>query len=515
LRLLESFLRGAWVAGAGARQALLDPATEEPLAEVGAAGGFAAALEFARARGGAALGALTFRERGELIRGVQAALTGARDELIGLAMRNGGNTRGDAKFDVDGAIATLSAYADLGAELGDRRALLDGDAIPLGRSSRWVGQHLLSPRPGVAVHVNAFNFPAWGLFEKAAQAWLAGMPVVTKPATSTAVVAHRAVELIVGGMLVPEGALSLVMGSPGDLTSHLGPGDVLAFTGSGDTGAHLRALPNVVAGGVRVNVEADSLNAAVLGPDLERGSATWDMLVSEIARDMTQKAGQKCTAIRRVLVPEALAEGLAEDLSERLAGAKVGNPAHDGVTMGPLATRGQLADVRARFARLRAEARPLFGGEGEVTPIGGAAGKGFFFGPVLLTCERPAEAGVLHDVEIFGPVATLLPYDGGAAEAARLVARGQGGLVASAYSDDRAFLRELVAGLAPWHGRLYLGSAKVAGQAAGPGTVLPQLVHGGPGRAGAGEELGGLRGMAFYLQRTAGQGDQLILEAIL
>ncbi len=512
---LPSFLGGERVKGQGAAQTLLNPATEAPLAEVRAPGDLGRALAFSRERGGPALRALSFAERAERLKAIQGLFAKSRDELLGLGIENGGNTRSDAKFDVDGAIATLSAYADLGASLGDRRTLLDGEAALLGRSARWAGQHVLSARAGVAVHVNAFNFPAWGLWEKAAQALLAGMPVLAKPATATALLAHRMAELVIDAGILPPGALSLLAGPPGDLLSHLGPHDVVAFTGSGDTGALLRALPAVVKDSARVNVEADSLNAAVLGPDVEVGSPTWDLAVSEIAKDQTQKAGQKCTAIRRVLVPVDLADALVEALSERLGAVKVGDPSRDDVTMGPLATARQLADVRARLGRLCAvEAVPVFG-DGSVTPLGVPAGKGFFFGPVLLRCDAPDAAKVLHSEEIFGPVATLAIYDGRADTAAALVARGQGGLVASVYADDRRFLKEVVAGLLPHHGRVYMGSAKVAGQTAGPGTVLPTLVHGGPGRAGGGEELGGLRGMGFYMQRTAVQGDKLLLEAIL
>ncbi len=511
---LPSLLCGERVEGQGAAQALLNPATEAPLAQVRAAADLGRALAIARERGGPALRALSFAERAERLKAIQGVLSKSRDELLALGIANGGNTRSDAKFDVDGAIATLSAYAELGQALGDRRTILDGEAALLGRSARWVGQHVLAPRAGVAVHVNAFNFPAWGLWEKAAQALLAGMPVLAKPATATALLAHRMAELVLDAGILPPGALSLLAGPPGDLLAHLGPHDVVAFTGSGDTGALLRALPAVVKDSARVNVEADSLNAAIVGPDVEVGSPTWDLAVSEIAKDQTQKAGQKCTAIRRVLVPEALADALVEALSERLGAIKVGDPARDDVTMGPLATARQLADVRARFARLCAEATPVFG-DGGVTPLGVTTGRGFFFGPVLLRCDAPEAASVLHTEEIFGPVATLAVYDGTAATAAALVARGQGGLVSSVYADERKFLKEVVAGLLPHHGRVYVGSAKVAGQTAGPGTVLPSLVHGGPGRAGGGEELGGLRGMGLYLQRTAVQGDKLLLEAIL
>ena len=304
MQQLASFVGGRWVEGRPGGQALVNPATEEPLATASTEGiDLAAALEYARATGGRALRALSFAERGALLKAMADALQGARDELLELGVRNCGNTRSDAKFDVDGAIATLLAYADLGAQLGAGRFLVDGEGIQLGRSPRFHGQHVAVPRHGVAVHINAFNFPAWGLAEKAAAALLAGMPVLAKPATATALLAQRAMQVIVEKNVLPEGALSLLVGAPRDLPALLGAQDVLAFTGSGETGERLRALPNLIRHSVRVNVEADSLNAAVLGPDAGASGDLYELFLKEVVRDVTQKAGQKCTAIRRVLVP--------------------------------------------------------------------------------------------------------------------------------------------------------------------------------------------------------------------
>jgi oxepin-CoA hydrolase/3-oxo-5,6-dehydrosuberyl-CoA semialdehyde dehydrogenase len=352
------------------------------------------------------------------------------------------------------------------------------------------------------------------MMEKAAVALLAGVPVVTKPATSTALVAHRMVEMIVEAGILPPGALSFVAGPVGDLLSHLDGQDVLAFTGSSDTARTLRGHERVVAASVRVNVEADSLNAAVLGRDLGRDSEGYSLFIADVLRDMTQKTGQKCTAIRRVLVPAEMLDGVREDLAERLAAIKVGDPAREDVGMGPVATRKQLDDVRAGIARLREESDSVFGGDGSVEAVGVPKGKGFFLSPVLLQVRDAGTATRVHEHEVFGPVATLIPYSGEAAEAIALVAKGGGGLVSSVYSDERAWLGEMALGLAAHHGRLFLGSSKLAGHAVGPGTVLPQLVHGGPGRAGGGEELGGARGLGFYLQRTAIAGDRPILEAL-
>jgi 3,4-dehydroadipyl-CoA semialdehyde dehydrogenase len=515
VRRLRSHLAGQWTEGKGTGHALVNPATEEVLGEVRSEGlDLAGALAFARDRGGPALRALTFAERGALLRAVTDALQAHRNELLDLAVANGGNTRSDAKFDVDGAIFTLAAYADLGKSLGDVKVLADGEGIQLGRSPRFHGQHIQVPRTGVAIHVNAFNFPAWGMAEKAAVALLAGVPVLTKPATSSALVAHRILEILTESKALPEGALSLLMGGAGDLLEHVGPFDVVAFTGSSDTGRKIRAQPCVIENSVRVNVEADSLNAAVLGPDVAAGDETYDYFLKDVLRDITQKAGQKCTAIRRVLVPTDRADRVREDLVERLQAIVVGNPALENVRMGPVATAGQLEDVRAGVAQLARDGRLVFG-SGEANPVGVPAGKGFFTTPVLLEVEAGASAPSVHSREVFGPVATLVPYSGTAAEATELIGRGRGGLVSSVYSEDVAFTADVVLGIAPFHGRVFLGSAKIAEASPGPGTVLPMLVHGGPGRAGGGEELGGLRGLAFYMQRVALEGSRPVIDRIV
>ena len=506
MKTLRSFVEGRWVEGKDAFATLVNPATEEPLARTSSSGvDFGGALAFARAQGGPALRQLTFAQRGELLRAWSKALHAARDELLALATENGGNTRGDAKFDVDGAIGTLAHYAELGAQLGSLRALRDGEAVQLGRTARYAGIHLWVPRDGVAVHINAFNFPAWGTCEKAASTLLAGMPIVSKPATSTALVAWRVAEI--GAPLLPAGAFQFVCGSPGDLLDRLGPQDVVAFTGSSHTAARLRE--QLARSGARLNVEADSLNAAVLGPDAQPGSGTWDLFLQDVVRDMTQKAGQKCTAVRRVFVPADRLPAAQEALVDRLSQVRVGDPARAEVTMGPVSTKDQLRDVRAGIARLQQEAKPVFGGDGSVKALA-PEGKGYFVSPVLLLSRDPEAAKTMHEDEVFGPVATLAASD----SPAGLVRRGGGSLVCSVYSDDRDFLRECVLQIAPYHGRIYLGSEKVAGQTLGPGTVLPQLVHGGPGHAGSGEELGGLRGLQLYSQRLALQGDRALLDSI-
>ncbi|MCO5167322.1 MAG: 3,4-dehydroadipyl-CoA semialdehyde dehydrogenase [Planctomycetes bacterium] len=517
MKQLRSYVAGQWVAGGGKATTLYNPTTEEPIYETSTEGvDLGAAVAHARARGLPALQELTFAQRAQALQAAANALHARRDELLDLAMVCGGNTRGDAKFDVDGALGTLAFYAKLGESLGATRFFVDGQGAQLGRSPKFHGEHLLVPRRGVAVHINAFNFPAWGLWEKAAVALLAGVPVITKPATSTAAVAVRTVEVVVEAGALPEGALQVIAGSATRLTDHLGPQDALAFTGSSDTAATLRAHEAFIRRGARINIEADSLNAAILGPDVEEGSETFDLFVREVLLDMTQKAGQKCTAIRRVFVPAARMAAARAALVEALSAIKTGDPSLREVKVGPVATAGQLRDVRAGVERLKRAATPVVGGQGDLRGAltGIANDKGYFVSPVLLEAQDAAAAEEVHRHEVFGPVATLLPYSGDAAEAARLVGLGDGGLVASIYSDDADVVGQVVLGMAPYNGRVNVGGAKVAEQSLGPGAVLPQLVHGGPGRAGGGEELGGLRGLDLYLQRTAVQGYKPLLEKL-
>jgi oxepin-CoA hydrolase/3-oxo-5,6-dehydrosuberyl-CoA semialdehyde dehydrogenase len=511
---LRSYLRGEWVSGQGETTVLLNPTTEEPIAEACTDGlDFGAALEFARKVGGPALRAATFARRGAWLDALAKALHARRDALLDLSIASCGTTRSDAKFDVDGAIGTLAYYAGIGTKLGETNVLLE-PAEQLGKSARFFGAHVWVPREGVAVHINAFNFPAWGLAEKLAVAICAGVPVITKPATSTALLAQKVAEAIVDANVLPPGAFQFVAGSLGDLIDRLGPQDLLAFTGSADTAAKLRGSRGPVERSVRVNIEADSLNSAVLGPDVEPGADLYAMFLRDVVKEMTQKTGQKCTATRRIFVPVEHADRVQQDLAEQLASIKVGDPSRDDVRMGPLATRRQLADFRDGVARLvAAGARIVFGDPERCDAIGVPAGKGYFAGPVLLRHDDPEHATAVHTHEVFGPCATLLPYRE-VAEVVRWVAMGEGSLVASIYSDDRAVLRRIVNGLVPWTGRLLVGSSKVADQAIPPGMVLPSCIHGGPGRAGGGEELGGERGLRFYMQRTAIQADRALLDKL-
>lgn len=516
---LSSYVAGRWFEGEGPGATLVNPATEAPMATASAQGlDTAAVLAHARNVGGPALAALSFGERAALLKDLAKLFHSNREELLDLAQANGGATRGDAKFDVDGAIGTLAAYAGFGEKLAERvglrKFLSDGDFIQLTRSPRFVGQHLHLRRPGVAVHINAFNFPAWGTFEKVAVAFLAGIPVISKPATATALLTWRMTQLMVAANKVPEGAFQLICGSTGDLLDRLGPQDHLAFTGSAHTGNMLRSTPALIRNATRVNVEADSLNSLVLGPDVESGSDLWATTVRSIVTDMTQKTGQKCTAIRRVFVPEAQADELGEALVEALSGVVVGDPTGPG-TMGPVATAAQQRDVLAGIQALLSESSLLTGGTEKIQGVGAPDGKGYYVAPTVLRANNSANSVIAHNLEVFGPCVSILPYDGSAAVASELVGRGQGSLVSTVVSDDRNWLEGMVMGAGPWLGRMLMLSGKIADSATAPGMVLPNLVHGGPGRAGGGEELGGERGLLFYMQRTALQGDQVVLKKAL
>jgi oxepin-CoA hydrolase/3-oxo-5,6-dehydrosuberyl-CoA semialdehyde dehydrogenase len=516
MKTLRSYIRGDWHEAKSGLVPLVDPSTEETIAQAGSAGiDFGAVLDYAREKGGPALRAMTFGQRAALLKEMSKVLRDHRDELLDLSARNTGTTKPDGSFDVDGASGTLAYYASVGWRLGDRTFLAEGEGVQLAKTEGFYGRHILVPRPGVAVHINAFNFPAWGFAEKAACALLAGMPVITKPATATALVTERCIELIVEAGFLPEGALQLIVGSTGDLLDRLGPDDVLAFTGSADTALTLRSRGNLLAANTRVNVEADSLNAAVLAPDVQDGSATFGLFLKDVVREMTQKAGQKCTAVRRILVPSDRLGAVQDALVEKLSKVVVGNPADPSVRMGPVATAQQLRDTLQGIGELGKAARIVHGTGERTDGVGAPAGKGFFVQPTLLRSDDARSAGPVHSREVFAPVATLLPYDGTAGDAAEIVALGGGTLVTSAYTDDTTWAGDFVARGGGGTGRIYIGSEGSAGDAPGSGAALPQTLHGGPGRAGGGEELGGLVGVKLYLQRVAVQGSKALVDGLV
>ncbi|MFG1205247.1 phenylacetic acid degradation bifunctional protein PaaZ [Xanthobacter aminoxidans] len=474
---------------------------------------FAAMVRHAREVGGPALRRLTFHQRADMLKALGAHLTAHKDALYALAADTGATKR-DNFFDIDGGIGTLYAYASRGRrELPGERFVVEGAPEALSKNGTFIGLHVLTPLHGVAVHVNAFNFPCWGMLEKLAPAILAGMPVITKPATATAYVAEAVVKLIVEANILPAGALQFVAGSAGDLLDHLTGQDVLSFTGSAATSQALRDHPAVSRNAVRFIAERDSLNAAVLGPDAVEGTPEFDLFIAEVVREMTVKAGQKCTAIRRIIVPKAQENAVIAALSARLAAIAVGDPRREDVRMGPLASRAQRIATQEAVREIAAEAEIVFGDPDKVEPVGADAATGAFMAPMLLRCPEPLKAKAPHAVEAFGPVATVMGYNS-LADALALVAKGEGSLVASVYTYDPAVAEELVFGIAAHHGRLVLIDRDCAKESTGHGSPLPGLVHGGPGRAGGGEEMGGLRGVFHYMQRTAIEGSPARLSAL-
>jgi oxepin-CoA hydrolase / 3-oxo-5,6-dehydrosuberyl-CoA semialdehyde dehydrogenase len=513
MTVLRSYIEGQWRAPTGDGVPLRDAVTGEDVTRISSEGiDMAGALAYGRVVGGPALRELTFHQRAALLKSLASFLREHRQELYELSARTGA-TLNDSKFDVDGGIGVLASYASKGRrELPNDTVYLDGAVEPLGRGGTFVGQHIASPLRGVAVQINAFNFPVWGPLEKLAPAFIAGVPSLIKPASQTAYLTARMVELIVASGLLPDGSVQLICGGAGDLLDHLTEQDLVSFTGSASTAQRLRAHPVVVANAVRFNAEADSLNMSALGPDATAGSAEFDLFLSQLVAEMTVKAGQKCTAIRRAFVPADRIDEVTEAARQRLAAVTVGNPANPAVQMGSLASLHQRDEVRRSLKALLDTATLLFGDPERVDVLDADPERGAFLPPILLRCDDPAEAAP-HEVEAFGPVSTLLPYTS-TEQLIALAARGRGSLVGSVVSGDAEFAREVVIGVAPWHGRLLVLDTDDAKESTGHGSPLPPLVHGGPGRAGGGEEMGGIRGVLHYMQRTAVQASPRALTAI-
>jgi oxepin-CoA hydrolase/3-oxo-5,6-dehydrosuberyl-CoA semialdehyde dehydrogenase len=509
---LRSHVRGHWHTSTDPGRPLFDAVTGEEIARISSAGlDFGATLDFGRGTGGPALRELTFHQRAALLKALGGHLREHREELYAVSARTGA-TLGDSKFDIDGGIGVLLAYASKAKrELPNDTVYVEGDVEPLGRRGTFLGQHVCTSLRGVAVQVNAFNFPVWGPLEKLAPAFLAGVPSVVKPASPTAFLTAKLVELIVGSGLLPEGALQFVAGGVGDMFDHLTGQDLVSFTGSASTAATLRTHPSIVRNAVRFSAEADSLNLSALGPDAAPGSGEFDLFVKGLVAEMTVKAGQKCTAIRRAFVPEQHLDAVVEAVSVRLATVTVGNPASEGVRMGALASLEQREEVRRSVKALADAGRIVFGDPDTVEVVDADPDRGAFVSPLLLVGDP--ERAEPHEVEAFGPVSTILPYSS-TAELIDYAARGQGSLAGSVVTADTAFAREVVLGVAPWHGRLLVLNERDATESTGHGSPMPQLVHGGPGRAGGGEEMGGIRGVLHHMQRTAVQGDPDTLAAI-
>ncbi|MCX2862824.1 phenylacetic acid degradation bifunctional protein PaaZ [Paucibacter sp. PLA-PC-4] len=474
---------------------------------------FAESLAYARGHALPALLKLDFQQRAAILKALAAYLVERKEQLYAVSAHTGA-TRADSWIDIEGGTGTLFAYASTGRrELPSSNIVHEGPAVALGREGSFIGSHVLVPKRGVAVHINAFNFPMWGMLEKFAPSFLAGMPCIVKPATATSFVAEACVRLIHESGLLPAGALQLIVGSSGDLLDRLSETDVVTFTGSADTAAMLKVNKNIVARSIPFNAEADSLNCAILAPDVEPSDPEFELFVKEVAREMSAKAGQKCTAIRRAIVPARHIDAVAAMLRERLAKIRVGDPAVEGVRMGALASKEQQADVAARLAQLSAGNEIVFGERDGFAPIGEGVGDGAFFAPTLLLCRNAFSNPAVHELEAFGPVSTLMPY-GDLDEALVLAAKGRGSLVGSVVTKSPAIAAQAVYHAGAFHGRLHILDREAAKESTGHGSPMPALKHGGPGRAGGGEELGGIRAVKHYLQRCAVQGSPTMLTAI-
>ena len=510
---LHNYLQGAWVPHDGEGIPQFDAIDGTLISTCGSEGlDYSPILHYARKMGGPALRKMSFQERGRMLKALALFLNEQKEKYYILSYRSGA-TRADSWIDIDGGIGTLFAYASLRRKLPDTRWYLDGEAAKLSKEGSFIGHHLMVPKHGVAIHINAFNFPIWGMLEKLSANLLAGMPAVIKPSEVTSYLSEIVVRDIIASGILPEGALQLVCGSGIGILDDLCEQDVVTFTGSAATGQQLRALPSIIQHSVPFNMEADSLNAIVLGPDVEPGSTNFDLFLKEIRREMTAKTGQKCTAIRRIFVPEGRIEAVQNALSKMLGQTKLGDPRTEGVRMGALVSKVQQQEVRQQVEKLLQHSSLAFGNLDQFEVHGADKTKGAFFAPILLRNDQPSKYTNSHQIEAFGPVSTLMPYRD-LEEAIELVNLGKGSLVSTIATADPRFAQEYVMEAAAYHGRILILNEASAKESTGHGSPMPLLSHGGPGRAGGGEELGGLRGIKHYLQRTAIQGHPTMLSQI-
>jgi oxepin-CoA hydrolase/3-oxo-5,6-dehydrosuberyl-CoA semialdehyde dehydrogenase len=503
-----------WTDGDGDGKPLASAVNGDLVARITSDGlDFGSMLEYARSVGGSNLKKMTFHERGEMIKALAQYLMEHKKEFYALSTATGA-TRADSWIDIDGGISTLFVFSSKARrEMPNDHVYLDGPPEQLSRNGTFLGQHIYTPKLGAAVHINAYNFPIWGMLEKLAPTLVAGVPAIVKPASSTAYLTELAVRRIIESGLLPPGSLQLICGGVGDLFDHLTCQDTIAFTGSKWTAEKLQQHPKVISESVAFTAETDSLNASILGPDAVPGTPEFELYIKEVVREMTSKAGQKCTAIRRIIAPSAIAGELVDALSTALGEIRIGNPASKDVDMGALASQGQRDEVRERIGDLSAEADVVYGGSDDFDVVDADSKKGAFFMPTLLHCRKPLSSAAVHSVEAFGPVSTVLPYDS-VDEAIELARMGEGSLAGSIVTNDNSVARELVLGTAAYHGRIVVINRHCAEESTGHGSPLPHLVHGGPGRAGGGEEMGGVRGVKHYMQRTAIQGSPETLSVI-
>lgn len=508
---LKSYVEGKFYEGKGDGVPLYNAVNGELVAHSTSEGiDFASALKYARNVGGPALRKLTFHQRALALKELAKYLNEHKDELYKISAWTGA-TKGDSWIDIEGGTGTLFVFSSKARrDLPNDTVYVEGAMEGLSKGGTFVGQHICVPLEGAAVHINAFNFPCWAMLEKLAPSIIAGMPVIIKPATISSFLAARMAEMIVESKLLPEGAFQIVCGSLGDTFEHLNCQDVVTFTGSASTGFKLRTHPNIVRHSIRFNMEADSLNCSILGPDAAPGTPEFDIFIKEVSKEMTVKAGQKCTAVRRTIVPESFVDPVIEALTKRLAGTKVGDPAIEGVRMGPLAGKEQQKEVGSRVRELAAAGEIVFGGTDNFEILGGDIKHGAFFAPTLLLSKDPLKQKTVHECEAFGPVSTVMPYKN-ISDAITLAKMGEGSLVGSLVTADDNVAREVLLGAASHHGRMLVLNRDCAAESTGHGSPMPHLVHGGPGRAGGGEEMGGIRGVMHFMQRTAIQGSPTTL----
>ena len=513
MQKLGNYITGKWIEGDGDGQQLYNAVNGKPIICASSEGlDFAAILQYAREKGNPALRKMTFQERGRMLRALALHLMQHKEKFYTISYLSGA-TRIDSWIDIEGGIGNLFSNASLRRKLPDESFCLDGDPIVLSKGNSFMGHHILVPKEGVAVHINAYNFPVWGMLEKIAVNLLAGMPAVVKPATVTCYLTEAVVREIIQSNILPEGALQLICGSAGDMLSHLNSQDVVTFTGSATTGIKLKSHPTILNESVPFNMEADSLNCMVLGGDVVPGMPEWDLFIKEVKKEMIVKAGQKCTAVRRIFVPANKMEAVSKALITELEKTVIGNPMNEKVRMGSLAGEGQRQEVRSQVQKLLASSQIIYGSLDSVAVLDADEKEGAFISPVLLMNNDPFNCEEPHNVEAFGPVSTIMPYKT-IDEAIALSKKGKGSLCSSIITADAAIAKLYVLGAATHHGRILVLNNECAKESTGHGSPLPLLVHGGPGRAGGGEEMGGLRGVNHYLQRTAIQGSPSMITAI-
>ena len=510
---LQNYAQGQWVEGSGKEKPLFDAITGEQIATASSEGlDFAAMMDYARKVGGPALRKMTFQERGLMLKSLALHLLTLKAKYYEVSAKTGA-TKVDSWIDIEGGIGNLFANASLRRQFPDEPFYVDGETAPLSKNGTFIGHHIMVPKQGVAIHINAFNFPIWGMLEKIAVNLMAGVPAIVKPATLTSFLTEAMVKDIIDADILPKGALQLICGSANGILDHVTNQDIITFTGSASTGKMLKAHPRLLEEAVPFNMEADSLNASILGEDAVPGTEEFDLFIKEVQREMTVKAGQKCTAVRRIIVPEKLVEDVQIALGKRLAQTVIGNPAVEGVRMGALAGLEQVKEVKEKVAQLSASQKIVFGDVDNFEVTGADKSKGAFLSPILFLNENPFTNTDCHNIEAFGPVSTIIPYKT-LDEAIELANMGKGSLVCSIVTNDDKIAKEFVLGAACMHGRILILNAACAKESTGHGSPMPLLTHGGPGRAGGGEEMGGKRGILHYLQRTAIQGSPSMITNI-